>query len=117
MLSARPADFMSIADYLHSELSRDTKHEYIEGQIYAMAGASKNHQLIISNNVMVFGRHLKNTPCDTFTSDIKVRIGDIAFFILIFSLCVRMIAISITLKIQLLLLQYCHPLKILETKR
>jgi Uma2 family endonuclease len=80
MLSPRPSDFISVADYLQGELSSDTKHEYLEGQVYAMAGASKNHQRIITNVVRNFSEHLKNTPCDTFASDIKIRIGDLAFF-------------------------------------
>jgi Uma2 family endonuclease len=80
MLSPRHPDFISIADYLRSELSRDNKHEYLEGQIYAMAGASKNHQLIISNLVARFVQHLKGTPCDTYASDMKARVGDLAFF-------------------------------------
>lgn len=80
MSSLLPLEKMSVADYLHSELTRDSKHEYLDGDIYAMAGASKNHQRIIINLTGAFSQHLKNTPCDTFASDIKVRIGDIAFF-------------------------------------
>jgi Uma2 family endonuclease len=80
MLSPQHSDFISIADYLQSELSRDTKHEYLEGAIYAMAGASKNHQRIITNVMRIFSEHLRNTPCDTYASDIKIRIGDLAFF-------------------------------------
>lgn len=71
MLSPQRTDFISIDDYLQGELSREIKHEYIEGQVYAMAGASKNHQRIIANMVATFVQHLKNTPCDTFSSDIK----------------------------------------------
>lgn len=80
MLSPRAPSFISIADYLQDELSRATKHEYLEGQIYAMAGASKNHQRIITNLVGAFMVHLRNTPYETFASDIKVRVGDLAFF-------------------------------------
>lgn len=80
MSSPQPTHSISIADYLHSELARDIKHEYMEGVIYAMAGASKNHQHIILNTASLFKAHLKNTPCVTFTSDIKIRIGDLAFF-------------------------------------
>jgi Uma2 family endonuclease len=73
-------DHYSIADYLQNELDSDSKHEYIEGQVYAMAGASKNHQRVISNLVRILSDHLRNTPCDTFASDIKVKIGDLAVF-------------------------------------
>ena len=80
MLSPQHNDFISIADYLQGELSSETKHEYLEGRVYAMAGASKNHQRIITNVVRTFSEHLRNTPCDTYASDIKIRIGDLAFF-------------------------------------
>ena len=80
MLSPQRTDFISIADYLKDELSRETRHEYLEGAIYAMVGASKNHQRIITNVVSAFREHLRNTPCDTYASDIKIRIGDLAFF-------------------------------------
>jgi len=73
-------DFYSISEYLQNELDSDNKHEYIEGQVYAMAGASKNHQRVISNLVRILSDHLRNTPCDTFASDIKVKIGDLAVF-------------------------------------
>lgn len=73
-------DLYSIADYLKNELDSDSKHEYREGQMYAMAGASKNHQRITLNISSIFKTHLKNTPCDTFASDIKVKIGDLAVF-------------------------------------
>ncbi|MFI3217921.1 MAG: Uma2 family endonuclease [Methylococcales bacterium] len=80
MLSPQRTDFISIDDYLQGELSREIKHEYLDGQVYAMAGASKNHQRIIANMIATFVQHLKNTPCDTFSSDIKVRVSDLAFF-------------------------------------
>lgn len=79
MLAPR-AGFISITDYLQNELISDTKHEYLDGQVYAMAGASKNHQRVIANLSSAFRVHLRNTPCDTFSSDIKIRVGDLAFF-------------------------------------
>jgi Uma2 family endonuclease len=80
MLSPQHNDFISIADYLQGELINETRHEYLEGQVYAMAGASKNHQRIITNVVRIFSEHLRNTSCDTYAPDIKIRIGDLAFF-------------------------------------
>ncbi len=80
MLSSRRTGSISIEDYLRDELSREFKHEYLHGQIYAMAGASKNHQFIIMNIGSIFRGHLRNTPCATFSSDMKLRVGDIAFF-------------------------------------
>lgn len=73
-------DFYSIAEYLQNELNSDSKHEYIEGQVYAMAGASRNHQHITMNVASLFRGHLRGTPCSTFSSDMKAKISDFAFF-------------------------------------
>lgn len=44
MLAGKEDDFIGVEDYLQSELIRDIKHELINGNIFAMAGASKNHE-------------------------------------------------------------------------
>jgi len=67
------SDYMSEQDYLEREKISETKHEYFDGEIFAMAGASRSHQRIISNLVIDIGTHLKNTPCEVFSSDMKVR--------------------------------------------
>lgn len=64
---------ISEQEYLESELISDIKHEYIGGQIYAMAGASKNHDRITGNIARHFGNHLEHRPCDVFSSDVKVK--------------------------------------------
>ena len=60
-------------EYLEQELERTTKHELIDGEIFAMAGASANHDRISSNIIRELGTHLKNTPCEPFGSDMKVK--------------------------------------------
>lgn len=67
--------FVSEADYLTSEAESPIKHEYIAGQVYAMAGAGYNHNCISANVLRKFGNHLEGTPCATFMADLKVRIG------------------------------------------
>ncbi len=69
------SDSISIKDYLQSELNSELKHELIEGNVVAMAGASKNHQRISGNFYAEFNRYLKKSPCEPFTSDIKVKAG------------------------------------------
>jgi Uma2 family endonuclease len=70
----------SITDYLANEQVSECKHEYLDGQIYAMAGASINHQRIIANLMRLFGNQLRNTPCEPLASDTKVKVGDLAVF-------------------------------------
>jgi Uma2 family endonuclease len=62
-------------EYLKTELTSDVKREYIDGQIYAMAGAGYNHNCISGNVFRKFGNHLEGKPCTTFMADMKVRLG------------------------------------------
>lgn len=64
---------LSEEEYLTGELAAEVKHEYIGGQVYAMAGASKNHVRIANDLARHFGNHLENTPCEVFSSDMKIK--------------------------------------------
>ena len=66
-------DYISEQEYLEDEKVRDIKHEYINGEIWAMAGAKLNHQRLISQLVKKIGNRLENTKCEVFSSDVKVR--------------------------------------------
>ena len=74
------SEWISEEAYLQGELLSEIKHEYIDGAVYAMAGASKNHQRITGNVSREFGNQLKNTPCEPFASDIKVKVGSKFFY-------------------------------------
>ncbi len=71
---------ISEEDYLHSELLAETKHEYIDGQVHAMAGASENHNLLSVNIASELKTRLKGTPCRTFMADMKVKVGANFFY-------------------------------------
>lgn len=66
---------MSEDEHLKMELVADIKHEYIDGQIYAMPGASNNHSRIAANMLREIGNHLKGKPCEAFMADTKVKVG------------------------------------------
>ncbi|MDO9047989.1 MAG: Uma2 family endonuclease [Methylobacter sp.] len=67
--------FMTEEEYLRSELTSEVKREYIDGQVYAMAGAKHNHNFISMNIAREYSNHLKGTPCAVFMADTKVRLG------------------------------------------
>lgn len=71
---------ISVEEYLQGELIAEIKHEYLDGYVYAMAGASTNHVRITSNLVSELGQHLKNMPCDVLSSDFKVNVNNRKFF-------------------------------------
>ncbi|MCJ8269953.1 MAG: Uma2 family endonuclease [Psychrosphaera sp.] len=60
-------------EYLQSEETGEIKHEFVDGQIYAMAGAKPNHCKISGNVYRQFGNHLENTPCYPCTADMRLK--------------------------------------------
>ena len=73
--------YISAQEYLRLELSADTKHEYIDGEIHAMAGASDAHVKVTGNAYALLKNHLRGSGCSTYIADMKLRIGqDEAFF-------------------------------------
>ncbi len=71
---------ISEKDYLQGEHSAEFKHEYIDGQVYAMVGASANHNHLAGNMFVEIKNHLKGSPCDVFISDFKVKSGTRFFY-------------------------------------
>ncbi len=65
--------YISEEEYLANEEISDIKHEYFDGEIFDMSGAKANHQRITMNVSGEFRNHLKGTPCEAFSSDMKVR--------------------------------------------
>ena len=76
---AVPHNYLSINEYLKWEEKQEEKHEYVNGLIYAMAGASENHVSITANFTGIILSHLKGSKCKgsrckVFPSDMKVNI-------------------------------------------
>jgi Uma2 family endonuclease len=66
---------ISEQDYLQGEMLAETKHELINGQVYAMVETSEDHNLIALNVASELRNQLKGTPCRTFMVDMKVKAG------------------------------------------
>jgi len=73
-------DKISLETYLTGELTSEIKHELIDGHVYAMAGASKNHERICQNLSRMMGLHLYDAACEVFGSDIKIQAGANFFY-------------------------------------
>jgi Uma2 family endonuclease len=66
---------VSEQDYLQGELLADTKHELINGQVYVMAEANENHNLLAGNLLAELKRQLKGKAYRGFMVDMKVSVG------------------------------------------
>ncbi len=67
------SSYISPEDYLEGEKISPIKHEYIRGEVYGMAGASKAHGIIALNFATRLKNHLKGSGCTPYVTDIKVR--------------------------------------------
>lgn len=65
---------MTEADYLVFEEQSEIKHEFINGELFAMTGASTNHNLICSNTITTFNSQLADKDCVVLTSDTRVKV-------------------------------------------
>jgi Uma2 family endonuclease len=61
-------------EYFVWEAKQPEKHEYINGQVYAMSGGSVNHGRIAIRLTAMFDTHVENSGCITGNSDIKINI-------------------------------------------
>ena len=71
---------MTVAEYLESEKNGTIRHEYLDGEVYAMSGASKRHNLISINLITQLRELLREGPCQVFIVDFKVFIEALNFF-------------------------------------
>ena len=68
----------TVAEYLEFEQNSEVKHEYVDGYVYAMAGASDAHATITLNIASAFKARLRGKKCRTYASDMRVTLGDVA---------------------------------------
>lgn len=78
-LVQRHTDFTP-EDYLAIERNSPVKHEYLQGQLVAMAGSSKAHVIIVGNLSALLVNHLRGTGCLPYATDMKVRLPELNIF-------------------------------------
>ncbi len=73
-MTAEPQRRWSVDEYLAFERESEVKHEYLDGEIFAMSGASRKHNRISWNVVEALGPQLRKSGCEGFVSDMRVWI-------------------------------------------
>lgn len=66
---------MTEAEYLAFERASDIRHEYLDGHVYAMTGASRAHNLISTYTAASLINQLRGRPCEVYASDMRVRVS------------------------------------------
>ena len=80
MIAQPDRNYLTPNEYLAAETQSPLKHEYHDGEVFAMAGASDIHNLISGNLYALLRSHLHGSPCQTFFADMKVRLETVNRF-------------------------------------
>ena len=71
---AAPQPTFSAADYLAWEAEQADRHEFLDGEVFAMAGAEDRHVTVAMNFAFALRQHLSGSPCRTYMSDMRLHV-------------------------------------------
>ncbi|SJM95441.1 conserved hypothetical protein [Crenothrix polyspora] len=74
MAYAATVEPMTADDFLSWESKQPIRHEFIDGEIFAMVGVTRQHATVVGNLSVVLKQHLKGTPCRVYMADMKVKL-------------------------------------------
>jgi Uma2 family endonuclease len=72
-MATDPHQRLTIQEYLAFERQSETRNEYLDGEIFAMTGASRAHNLIAGNIFREIGNQLRRRPCEVYPEAMRVR--------------------------------------------
>lgn len=74
-MSTRPIIKLTPAEYLQLDRQSEFRHEYIAGEVFAMTGASRNHNLITVNIAAALSEQLRRRQCEVYASDMRMKVS------------------------------------------
>ncbi len=74
-MSTAPHRRLTEAEYLAIERQAQTKSEFYDGEMFAMAGAKRNHNLIATNIGRELSQQLRDGPCEVYIGDMRVKVA------------------------------------------
>jgi len=74
-MASQPKTRYTPEEYLALERSCEAKHEYYNGEIFVMGGATKQHVSIVTNLVGELHSQLKESPCTVYSTDLRVQVS------------------------------------------
>ena len=75
MAQAAQKSVFTAADYLAWEPAQLDRHEFLDGEVFAMAGAEDRHVTVAGNLYIALRQHLSGSPCRTFMSDMRLQVA------------------------------------------
>lgn len=73
---ARPLAKLSLQDFLAWENQQSEKHEFVHGEVFAMVGAKRVHNLLVGNLFASLKQQLRGKPCQPFMESAKLQTAD-----------------------------------------
>jgi Uma2 family endonuclease len=70
-----PLQKISLADYLAWEDGQAGRNEFWRGEVFAMVGGKRGHGRVVANLMRHLGNHLDGSPCQVFSENMKVQVG------------------------------------------
>src|SRR3982750_3718499 len=73
-MSRQPTTYLTPEEYLAVERQAEYKSEYVDGEMVAMPGGSRRHNLITFNITREISQQLRGRPCEGYATDMRVRV-------------------------------------------
>ncbi|MBP1465856.1 Uma2 family endonuclease [Candidatus Chloroploca sp. M-50] len=73
-MTARPKRYMTEEEYIEFEVASPRKHEYYQGDIFAMTGGTEPHNLLAGNAYASLHAQLRRRPCRVYPSDQRIKV-------------------------------------------
>lgn len=71
---------MTVEEYFEFEERVPTRHEYVDGEIYAMSGVTRRHNAIAGNIYVRLRSAVRGTPCRVHIAEVKLRMGRVIYY-------------------------------------
>jgi len=79
-MNVQPKPSLTPQEYLAWERRQETRHEYFDGEVYAMTGASREHNLLSLNIAVSLHAQLRGKPCEVYTNDMRVKVSETGMY-------------------------------------
>ena len=79
-MNAQPQSFLTAPDYLAWERQQEIRHEFLNGQIFSMTGASRAHNVLCGNIFATLHSQLRGKPCEVYANDMRVKVSETGMY-------------------------------------
>ncbi len=71
----KPKSYIEAEEYLEIERNAEYRSEYFNGEMFALAGTTREHNMILVNLISALSRELGDKPCQIFASDLRLKVN------------------------------------------